>query len=139
VLSELGVRVVFHKVAQRPGKPLWFGVGPSGQTVYALPGNPVSTLVCLGRYVFAGLEASVGLASEPPELVALAEHFEVKPALTMFVPVQLAFEPGRRQAALRPTRGSGDFTSLIGTDGFVELPVGPVAVAVGTPVALYSW
>src|SRR5262245_46624080 len=56
VLAELGVRVVFHKVAQRPGKPLWFGVGPTGQTVYALPGNPVSTLVCFGRYVLAGLE-----------------------------------------------------------------------------------
>ena len=60
VLGELGVRVVFHKVAQRPGKPMWFGVGAGGQTVYALPGNPVSTLVCLARYVFAGLEASLG-------------------------------------------------------------------------------
>ena len=54
VLAELDVRVVFHKVAQRPGKPMWFGVGAGGQTVYALPGNPVSTLVCLTRYVFAG-------------------------------------------------------------------------------------
>ncbi|MET0534021.1 MAG: molybdopterin molybdotransferase MoeA, partial [Steroidobacter sp.] len=55
VLQELGVRVVFHKVSQRPGKPLWFGVGAAGQTVYALPGNPVSTLVCLTRYVLPGL------------------------------------------------------------------------------------
>ena len=139
VLSELGVRVVFHKVAQRPGKPLWFGVGPAGQTVYALPGNPVSTLVCLVRYVFAGLEASVGLARQPPEPVALTDHFEVKPALSLFIPVRIAFESGRRQAVLAPTRGSGDFTSLIGTDGFVELPVGPGTVAAGTPVALYSW
>jgi molybdopterin biosynthesis enzyme len=40
---------------------------------------------------------------------------------------------------LKPTRGSGDFTSLIGTDGFVELPPGPTTVAKGTPLALYSW
>jgi len=139
VLAELDVRVVFHKVAQRPGKPLWFGVGPAGQTVYALPGNPVSTLVCLVRYVFAGLETSLGLVRRPPEPVALAEHFEVKPALSLFIPVQIAFEPGRRQAVPKPTRGSGDFTSLTGTDGFVELPVGPATVAPGTPVALYSW
>jgi molybdopterin molybdotransferase len=139
VLAELDVRVVFHKVAQRPGKPLWFGVGPAGQTVYALPGNPVSTLVCLGRYVFAGLETSLSASPRAAEPVALAERFVVKPALTMFVPVQIGFAQGQRQAVLKPTRGSGDFTSLIGTDGFVELPPGPTTVAMGTPVALYSW
>jgi molybdopterin molybdotransferase len=139
VLSQLGVRVVFHKVAQRPGKPLWFGVGAGGQTVYALPGNPVSTLVCLARYVFAGLEASLGTAPRAPEPIELAERCEVKPELALFVPVQIAFESGQRRAVLKPTRGSGDFTSLTGTDGFVELPPGPVPVAAGTPVALYSW
>jgi molybdopterin molybdotransferase len=139
VLAELGVRVVFHKVAQRPGKPLWFGIGTAGQTVYALPGNPVSTLACFGRYVFAGLDTSLGTVQHPPELVPLAEPFEVKPALTLFVPVQITAGPAGRQAAPKPTRGSGDFTSLIGTDGFVELPPGPATVAAGTPVALYSW
>lgn len=139
VLAELGVRVVFHKVAQRPGKPLWFGVGAGGQTVYALPGNPVSTLVCLVRYVYAGMEASLGATVRPPELIALAERFEVKPALSLFVPLQVGFQGARRQALLKPTRGSGDFTSLVGTDGFVELPPGPAVLAAGTPVALYSW
>jgi molybdopterin molybdotransferase len=139
VLAELSVRVVFHKVAQRPGKPLWFGVGAGGQTVYALPGNPVSTLVCLGRYVFAGLDGSQGAAARSPESITLAERFEVKPALTVFVPVQVAHAHGQRRAVLQPTHGSGDFTSLIGTDGFVELPPGPNALAAGTPVALYSW
>lgn len=139
VLADLGVRVVFHKVAQRPGKPLWFGVGAGGQTVYALPGNPVSTLVCLVRYVYAGMEASLGATVRPPELIALAERFEVKPALSLFVPLQVGFQGARRQALLKPTRGSGDFTSLVGTDGFVELPPGPAVLAAGTPVALYSW
>jgi molybdenum cofactor synthesis domain len=139
VLGELGVRVVFHKVAQRPGKPLWFGVGTAGQTVYALPGNPVSTLVCFGRYVFAGLETSLGTARRALESIVLAEPFEVKPALALFVPVQIASGPAGRTAVPKPTHGSGDFTSLIGTDGFVELPPGPTTVAAGTPVALYSW
>jgi molybdopterin molybdotransferase len=139
VLAELGVRVVFHKVAQRPGKPLWFGVGLNGQTVYALPGNPVSTLVCLSRYVFAGLETSLGASARVREQAVLAEPSEVKPSLTLFVPVQIALVQGRRHAVLKPTRGSGDFTSLVGTDGFVELPPGPGTVAAGTSVALYSW
>ena len=139
VLAELGVRVVFHKVAQKPGKPLWFGVGTSGQTVYALPGNPVSTLVCFGRYVVAGLETSLGTVRRAPESIALAEPFETKPSLTLFVPMQSVAGPAGRAARPRPTHGSGDFTSLIGTDGFVELPPGLGKVAAGTPVALYSW
>ena len=49
-LLELGVEQVFHKVRLKPGKPLWFGIGPRrdgrpGTLVFGLPGNPVSGLV----------------------------------------------------------------------------------------------
>jgi molybdopterin molybdotransferase len=39
-LRALGVRQVLHRIAQRPGKPMWFGIGPQGQVVFGLPGNP---------------------------------------------------------------------------------------------------
>jgi molybdopterin molybdotransferase len=144
VLTELGIGMVFHKIAQRPGKPMWFGVGTTpatqGKTVYALPGNPVSTLVCLSRYVLPGLAAALGASQNGPELIALAESVDLKTALTVFVPVQcLAGSPGQILARPRPTKGSGDFTSLVGTDGFVELPPGPAVVPGGTGVPLYRW
>src|ERR1700730_6824868 len=60
VLMQLGVQQAFHNVAQRPGKPMWFGVGPRGQTVFGLPGNPVSTLICLIRYVIPAIAESMG-------------------------------------------------------------------------------
>jgi molybdopterin molybdotransferase len=135
VLAELGIKTIFHKVAQRPGKPMWFGVGPSGQTVYALPGNPVSTLTCLVRYVLPGLAATAARQPSPAPTIALATEVEVKPALTVFLPVKMADS----LAHLRPTRGSGDFTSLIGTDGFVELAPGPGIIAAGTRVPFYHW
>jgi molybdopterin molybdotransferase len=137
VMTDLGISCVFHRVAQRPGKPLWFGVG-RGRTVYALPGNPVSTLVCLMRYVLPGIAAAEGLAPASPETIPLGEDFEVKPALTLFVPVKIALE-GARLAHLRPTRGSGDFVSLVGTDGFVELPPGPRVLSRDTRVPYYGW
>ena len=62
VLEKLGVSLVFHHIAQRPGKPMWFGVSQSGPAVFALPGNPVSTLVCLARYVLPALRAAMGQA-----------------------------------------------------------------------------
>ena len=141
VLGELGIEVIFHKVDQRPGRPLWFGVGANGETVYALPGNPVSTLVCLLRYVLPGLATALGAPHIAPEVVALSEDVEVKHALTPFLPVKLiaAIDAGPPAAAIAPTRGSGDFTSLIGTAGFVELPPGPRIVERGTLVPLYRW
>jgi molybdopterin molybdotransferase len=138
-LGELGVKVAFHKVSQRPGKPLWFGVGPEGQTVYALPGNPVSTLICLTRYVYTGLAVASGENMLTPPGVALAEPYEVKPALTFFLPVKLLSDDfGQVTAQPRPTKGSGDFTSLKGTDGFVEIE-GPASLTRGAPVKFYRW
>jgi molybdopterin molybdotransferase len=139
-LGELGVNVGFHKIEQRPGRPMWFGTGANGRTVFALPGNPVSTLICLARYVFDGLDAAMGATTREVERVPLASQVEVKPALTLFLPVRLNQDAiAGTKAEPRPTKGSGDFTSLIGTDGFVELPAGPQVLPSGTIVPFYRW
>lgn len=140
VLAELGVRTVFHKVAQRPGKPLWFGVGPGGTAVFGLPGNPVSTLVCFTRYVLPALLGSLGHAPQPAERIALAAPVTVNPALSYFLPVRLEQDDwGRLWAQPSPTNGSGDYTALGGTDGFVELPPGPNTYPKGFVTRLYRW
>ncbi len=140
VLVELGVRTVFHKLAQRPGKPLWFGVAPSGAAVFALPGNPVSTLVCLARYVIPSLFAAMGETARPVERIALGGPVKVDPPLAFFLPVRTELDDwGRPWALPRPTNGSGDFTSLAGTDGFVELPPGPNTYPKGFVTRLYRW
>jgi len=139
-LQELGVQEIFHKIAQRPGKPLWFGVAPSGAAVFALPGNPVSTLVCTTRYVVPALFAAMGQARTPVERMALAAPVGVKPPLTYFMPVKVEVDDwGRAWANPAPTNGSGDFTALGGTDGFVELPPGPNTYAKGFVTRLYRW
>ncbi len=140
VLTELGVRPIFHKISQRPGRPMWFGIGPQGQSVFGLPGNPVSTLVCLTRYVLPALDQAMGLKPAGPEKIALAAAIEHKPPLTGFMPVTLdADDWGRAWALPKPTNGSGDFTALVGTDGFVELPPGPNTYAKGFVTRLHRW
>ena len=140
VLEELGVRAIFHKVAQRPGKPLWFGVAPSGAAVFGLPGNPVSTLVCLIRYVLPALCGSLGQNPPPAERIALAAPVTVTPPLTYFLPVRFEQDEwGRTWAVPAPTNGSGDFTALAGTGGFVELPPGPNTYTKGFVTRVYRW
>ncbi|HTX23906.1 MAG TPA: molybdopterin molybdotransferase MoeA [Steroidobacteraceae bacterium] len=139
-LAALGTREVFHRVAQRPGKPLWFGVAPTGAAVFALPGNPVSTLICVSRYVLPALFAAMGQAAQPPERIALGEAVTVSIKLTVFLPVKLEIDDaGRTWALPRPTNGSGDFTALVGTDGFVQLPPGPNAYPRGFVTTVYRW
>jgi len=140
VLDELGVHTVFHKVSQRPGKPMWFGVASSGATVFALPGNPVSTFVCLTRYVLPSLFSAMGQEIGSAEKMALGAPVTVGPALTFFMPVAIEIDDwGRSWAMPRPTNGSGDFTALAGTDGFVELPPGPNTYPKGFVTRLHRW
>jgi molybdopterin molybdotransferase len=140
VLEELGVRRVFHRIAQHPGKPLWFGVGDAGQLVFALPGNPVSTLVCLIRYVIPALWRALALQLSVAESAALAEPLVVRGETTTFVPARVeSDETGRLWAMPQPTNNSGDFTALAGTDGFLELPPGPQSYAKGFAPRFYRW
>jgi molybdopterin molybdotransferase len=139
-LAELGVRAVFHRVAQRPGKPLWFGTAASGTAVFALPGNPVSTLICLARYVIPALFAAMGQSARTAEKTALAEAVTVNSALAFFLPVRVdTDERACQRATPCPTHGSGDFTALAGTDGFIELPPGPATYPEGFVTRLYRW
>ncbi len=139
-LAHLGVQEVFHKIAQRPGKPMWFGIGPQGQAVFGLPGNPVSTLVCLIRYVIPAIAEAMGTKRAAPERLALASPVTFQPALAYFLPVTIEHDDwGRPWATPQPTKGSGDFLSLAGTDGFVELPPGPNTYPKGFVTAVYRW
>jgi molybdopterin molybdotransferase len=139
-LMQLGVQEVFHNVAQRPGRPMWFGIGPQGQSVFGLPGNPVSTLVCLIRYVIPAIAEAMGTKRAPPERLALAGPVTFKHSLAYFLPVTIEHDDwGRPWASPRPPNGSGDFLSLAGTDGFVELPPGPNTYAKGFVANVYRW
>ncbi len=140
VLEKLGVSLVFHHIAQRPGKPMWFGVSQAGPAVFALPGNPVSTLVCLSRYVLPALRAAMGQAPKEPPRVAITAPVEVKAALAYYLPVKLHTDDwGRTSAEPCPTNGSGDFTALAGTDGFIELPPGPNTFPKGFVARFFRW
>jgi molybdopterin molybdotransferase len=140
VLENLGVRMVFHHVAQRPGKPMWFGISQTGPAVFALPGNPVSTLVCLSRYVLPALRAAMGQTPSEAPRISLTAPVDVKVPLACYLPVKLRTDDwGRTSAEPCPTNGSGDFTSLAGTDGFVELPPGPHTFPKGFVARFFRW
>ena len=139
-LRGLGVEEVFHRVAQRPGLPMWFGMGPNGTAVFGLPGNPVATMMCLSRYVIPALTAATGAAYPAPEPICLGEAVERGRPMDSFVPVVLRTDSqGRRVALPRWPNGSGDFLALAGTSGFIQLPPRAEAYPEGFLADLYRW
>jgi molybdopterin molybdotransferase len=120
VLESLGVKKLFHQVSQKPGKPFWFGASEH-QTVFALPGNPVSTYMCFYRFIRPWLMKSFGTDGPFPSAI-LASDFSFKPPLTYFLQVKIQEENGQRMAYPDPGGGSGDFANLKDVDGFLELP-----------------
>lgn len=140
VMRTLGVKAVFHKISQRPGKPMWFGIGPNGQAVFALPGNPVSSMVCCRQYVLPALFRASGRERVPAQTAVLTEDVNFNTDLTCFLPVRvLSLADGRISATPVPSNTSGDFASLAGTDGYVELRREQNSFPAGSAVPLHFW
>jgi len=121
VLDNLGVKKLFHRVKQKPGKPFWFGKKGS-KTVFAFPGNPVSTFVSCLKYFYPWYNKSVGLNFENKQQAILTDDFNFKSELTYFLQVKLNQENGKLYATPIAGKGSGDLANLVDSDAFLELP-----------------
>jgi molybdopterin molybdotransferase len=118
IIGELGGELILHGVAQRPGKPMAVWKIPGGPVVFGLPGNPVSALVCLHRYVIPALRHWSGEVPAAPQLRKVLGDFARPQGLTLFLPVA---DCGDGTAQALPTANSGDFAGLLGSTGFVEV------------------
>ncbi len=129
VLTELGVRQVFHKVNLKPGKPLWFGVlsaAAGDKLVFGLPGNPVSSLVCFELFVRPAIGCLAGRRDASLDQVAaeLAMPHVHRGDRPTYHPARLESADGRN--LIRPLRwqGSGDLRTLVDANALACFPAG---------------
>ena len=121
VLKSLGVTEHFHKIKQKPGKPMWFGTREN-KTIFALPGNPTSTIICMLQYVLPWFSRQFGLENKKMILVKLAVPMSFNPELTHFVQANLSYLNAETWATPIVNNGSGDFANLSSSDGFIVFP-----------------
>lgn len=132
VLQSIGVERVFHQVNLRPGKPLWFGVGPARAgdrprtLVFGLPGNPVSGIVCFSLFVRPALHVlSGGAASLAARSEArLAFAFRHQGSRPSYQPVVLRGEGTDLAASPLDWAGSADLSAVARADAFARFPGG---------------
>lgn len=136
VLANLGVREVFHRVAMKPGRPLYLGVRdrePGGrQYVFGLPGNPVSVFVTFELFAVRLLYRMAGLEPPGPTVAATLEESIAKgdPERTEFIPVTI------RDGVARRVRygGSSHLNALSQADALLEVPAGTTELQRGSVV-----
>lgn len=129
-LVAAGYQQKFHGVAMKPGKPLWFGTAPDGRSAFGLPGNPVSALVSLVRFVLPHLRARQGSLACDPGIRLPLETAPAPDARTRFLAANLVETENGTRLRLARHNGSGDLPGLVHTDGFAEIPPGEVPTAV---------
>ncbi|TDO19565.1 molybdopterin molybdotransferase MoeA [Pedobacter duraquae] len=79
----------FHKIKQKPGKPIFFGV-KANQLIFGLPGNPSSVLTCFYEYVYPALKVLLHGASAIKVVERNISHAYQKPAgLTHFLKARM--------------------------------------------------
>lgn len=83
-LCKLGAKILFHKVAVRPGKPILYARFPSGACYFGLPGNPASTSVGFRFFVVPLLRHLQGRGMETPITARLLKPFSKKNDLRFF-------------------------------------------------------
>jgi len=138
---EAAGRLVFWRLAVKPGRPAAMGVlrgasnqpGLAGTPMVGLPGNPVAAVVTFLHLARPLILRLAGALPEPlPRFPARAEfHARKKPGRREYLRVRL--QPGAPLPGAEKFRreGAGLLTSLTESDAFAELPEAMVAVAPG--------
>ena len=146
VIESIG-RIVFWRVAIKPGRPVAMGViagskSGEGATFVGLPGNPVAVFVTFVRVVRPLLLRLAGALPEP--LVALparaAFSYKKRKGRREYVRVTLRrAADGAAEAVKYPQDGAGVLTSLTETDGLAELGEEVTNIEPGAMVAFFSY
>lgn len=139
-LRARGARIVFHKVAIRPGKPLLFAVLPDAALYFGLPGNPVSAAVGQRFFVEPVLRRLLGLVAEPLLQLPLQADVRKPPGLRFHARARVDVDAqGRLSARVLSGQESFRLKSMLQANAWVVLEGEGDLVAAGTPVRVQGW
>ncbi|WP_159585552.1 gephyrin-like molybdotransferase Glp [Chelativorans xinjiangense] len=128
--------LVFWRVAIKPGRPVAMGV-IGGTAFIGLPGNPVASFVTFAHIARPAILALAGahLPPQPSTLVRAAFSYRKKKGRREYVRASLRkAEDGSYEAVKFPREGAGLLSSLVETDGLVELGEESIGVEPGQTV-----
>jgi molybdopterin molybdotransferase len=138
-LEACGVVKILHRIAVKPGKPIFAGESPGGGVVIGMPGNPVAVMVHFSMFIRPLLLKASGATEYLPKpiLLPLAEEAVNRGGGKKFAIGRLERKGGDSRVAEIPSHGSGDFVSTSRAEGVFEIPLGTLHLPVGEIVRFY--
>jgi len=135
VMKNLGVEMVFWKVAMRPGQPLAFGT-ISGKPAFGLPGNPVSSMISFEQFVRPSLLKMMGHRQlfRPVIEAILKEEIKKMTGRRYFIRGSVSFEKHQYFVATTGEQGSGILRSMVRANGLIVIPEDQEFVRAGEKV-----
>jgi molybdopterin molybdotransferase len=139
-LREAGVVAHFHKVAMKPGKPLFFGTR-STTLVFGLPGNPVSSFVGFELFVRPALRRLQGHPDRGPKTIEaiLLEDYPYSTDRPTYHPAHLVLTAKGFQVRVVPWFGSPDLRGLLAANAAVLLPQGDLIHRAGSAYSVLAF
>jgi len=135
VMKQLGMEMVFWKVAMRPGQPLAFGtIGE--KPVFGLPGNPVSSMISFEQFVRPSLLKMMGCRQIFRPLVEAISKEEIKKMTgrRYFVRGFVSFQNNQYVVTTTGEQGSGILRSMVRANGLIVIPEDREIVKAGEKV-----
>ena len=135
VLAERGVDLIFHKVAVKPGKPIY--VGKKGASmVFGLPGNPVSAFVTFQLFVRPSVRQWMGYDSGSLTRIeaTLSKNVKQKPGRTFFKPARALWREDRFEVEPVETKGSADLAGFCNANSLLVIEPDCTFLAQGSRV-----
>lgn len=138
VFVRVGVQVQFWKVAQKPGKPITFGL-KNGKLVFALPGNPVSTMLSFELYARPALRKMMGHSRlfRPTVSAVLEMDLQKKRGRRNFIRGIVRNNNGTLYVKTTGEQGSGILRSMSAANGIIVLPEDAERAKAGDKVEVY--
>ncbi len=137
-LEQQGADIVFHKVRQKPGKPLLFA-RRGDQLIFGLPGNPLASHFCFHRYVGAAIRKMQGREPIRPTISGrLVESVKPKGARAYFLlgVIDDSVDPdGLPRVRPVRTRSSADVFRMVAPNCYLEIPPGVDLILPGAQVS----
>jgi len=135
VLKELGVEMIFWRVAMKPGKPVAFWMF-DGKPAFSLPGNPVSSMITFEQFVRPSLLKMMGHRQifRPVVEAILKEDIRKELGKRHFVRAMVSFEKDGYFVTTTGPQGSGILRSMVRANGLIIIPEDCEKVGAGEKV-----
>lgn len=123
VLDELGIKMHFWRVAMRPGHPMAFGP-TANNLVFALPGNPVASMVCTEQFVLPAMRKMMGFSRlfRSTVTATLSHDVQDRAGRMHFMRARLSGEEGALTVTSVGAQGSGILMSMVRANALMIVP-----------------